>query len=142
MANGVGFAGDDQDVIFFPNKYSEAHVWIRDGQIICRASSGAYIYDQTIDHSVEKTSHIVVDDYNFDGDKEFAVWYMDEGMGVHKVYRVFIFSRKHMKFEEVFPSCGDEFLNLEINNNKKFLQSTFFRGNAPRLCLTKVRKIR
>lgn len=84
----------------------------------------------------EKENHIIHDDYNFDGKEDFSVWHMDEGMGVYKIYRVFIYSISTDSFNEIKPSCGDEFINIIINKADKNITSTYFDENLPKKCIT------
>lgn len=45
---------------------------------------------RTIAFEAENELHMQFDDFNFDGDKDFAIWQLDDGMGTYDYYRVFI----------------------------------------------------
>lgn len=84
----------------------------------------------------ETRKTITVDDYNFDGRPDFSVSYLDEGMGVHTVHRVFLYSAQMKGFIELPPACSNEFLDLRIDKKHKRLLSTYYRNNAPETCVS------
>jgi hypothetical protein len=86
---------------------------------------------------VETQPHVEISDFNFDGYKDFSVWYLDEGMGQYSIHRVFIYQPKSRSFLEALPRCGEEFLNLRINKAKKSLTSTYYSNNRPLNCSTR-----
>jgi hypothetical protein len=55
-----------------------------------------------------------VNDYNFDGHKDFSVWYVGDGMGKYLIYRIFTYSAKIKEFIELKPRCGDDFINFRL----------------------------
>jgi hypothetical protein len=89
---------------------------------------------------IESQPHLDVKDFNFDGRKDFSVWYVDEGMGNYTIHRVFVYKPRQGSFEEMLPRCGEEFLNLKINHTKQELTSTYFSKNKPMICLTRLKK--
>ena len=60
------------------------------------------------------------------------MWYIDAGMGIFKVFRVFIFSPAKNNFNEIRPTCGDDFINVRLNNSR-FI-NTLFEDNTPKTC--------
>jgi hypothetical protein len=84
----------------------------------------------------EKKIHMEISDFNFDGYSDLAAWHIDDGMGNFSVFRVFIFSPSTRKFTEYFPACGDQFLNLKLEQLSKKIISTYFEDNIPALCET------
>lgn len=66
----------------------------------------------SVDVSSEKKNHILYQDYNLDGYIDLSVWHLDEGIATYKVYRIFLFDKIDKRFKEVFPECGDGFLNI------------------------------
>lgn len=96
--------------------------------------------NKEIAFDTEKTLQVNIDDYNFDGHKDIAVSHIDDGMGVFMVYRVFLYSSQIQDFEEITPDCGDQFLNLHLDNEKKAIISTYYNDNMPVLCETRPRK--
>lgn len=93
---------------------------------------------ETINIGTENTLNIEIADYNFDGNLDFSVWHMDEGMGTYLIYRVFIYNPQSKKFTEASPSCGEDFINLNQNRKTKSLSSTYFKDNSPKICHTKL----
>lgn len=118
--------------------YPEDSVQVR---IVPKQTSVAYfVYSNSaeirkdISFDTEKALKIEIDDYNFDGYKDIAVSHIDDGMGSFAVYRVFLYSADSKDFEETMPSCGDQFLNLQIDKKRKVLVSTYYEENVPVLC--------
>lgn len=120
---------------FFPSGESKATIKIKDNEV--EIISGDNL-EKKIEFDTEKTLNIEISDYNFDGNLDFSIWHMDEGMGTYLIYRVFIFNPKNKKFTEASPSCGEEFINLNSNRKTKTLSSTYFKGNTPKICHTKL----
>lgn len=81
--------------------------------------------------------HIEIKDYHFDGALDYSVWYWDEGKGTYTIHRIFLFSKKRATFKEYFPDCGDEFVNLKVDETRRRLISTYFKNNVATLCTTK-----
>lgn len=80
--------------------------------------------------------HVQIDDFNFDGMKDFAVWHVDDGMGTYTVHRIFVYQPEAGFFKELTPACGDDFANLRLERDKRTLLSTFWEMNEPKLCVT------
>ena len=82
----------------------------------------------------DKETNLEIEDYNFDGYKDFAVYRLDDGMGVYTIYQIFIYNPVNGLFKELkmplnfSPKC-DEFCDVQINKKKKTLQSSC-RGGA------------
>lgn len=93
--------------------------------------------DRVISFQTEKVMHVEVGNYNFDGFQDFSVWYVDDGMGTYSIHRIFVYAPKDSSFKELKPVCGDEFLNLKVNKEKRILCSMYYKGNVPTLCVTK-----
>lgn len=89
---------------------------------------------------IEGRPHLDVDDFDFDGRKDFSVWYLDEGMGNYTIHRVFVYRSRLGAFEEVPPRCSEDFLNLKINHAKQTLTSTYFSKNKPKICVTRLKR--
>jgi len=82
--------------------------------------------------------HLEVADYDFDGNLDFSIWSFDAGMRTHRIYRIFLFSSRDEGNLEARPRCGDEFMNVELDIERKVILSTYFEANVPRLCRTKL----
>jgi len=89
---------------------------------------------------IETQPHLELNDFNFDGLQDFAVWYLDEGMGKYTIHRVFIYDTKSNDFVEAAPRCGDEFLNLRVDKIKHKLISTYYINTRPKSCSTRLQK--
>lgn len=81
-----------------------------------------------------KDSHLVTNDYNFDGFTDFASFHTDDGMGVYSIYQIFIFNPKTQQFDllefptHFKPKC-DMFCDVKVDKTKKTLTSSC-RGGA------------
>jgi hypothetical protein len=132
------------EINFSPIPGVHAVVSEKHGEISYKLSGGRRAVEKSIDANLADTDtklHLQSDDYLFNGTKGFAVMHLDEGKGTYEIYRVFTYSRKARDFVERFPACGDEFLNLEVNVKKKYLQSTYYDDMAPRLCITRLKPV-
>ncbi len=81
-----------------------------------------------------KPTHLEINDYNFDGFTDFAVFHTDDGMGVYTIYQIFIFNPKTKNFDTLKfpanfnPKC-DMFCDVKVDKTKKTLSSSC-RGGA------------
>lgn len=78
--------------------------------------------------------HATINDYNFDGFDDISFSIPDGGMGVYRIFTVFIYNTKTKKFEKLiepdFRKSKCECLcNLKIEKNKKIISSEC-RGGA------------
>lgn len=99
--------------------------------------SDAHSESRTIEFEALNELHVQIDDFNFDGMKDFAVWQIDEGMGTYDIHRIFVFQPQTGFFEELQPDCGDGFVNLEIDKKRKALISTYWAMNVVKQCVTR-----
>jgi hypothetical protein len=79
-------------------------------------------------------TEISIEDYNFDGFKDFACYYLDDGMGVYRIYQIFIYNPKTNRFNELKIAAKEniscDFLcDIEIDKKRKILKSSC-RGGA------------
>ena len=121
----------DQDI--------KATVEVRGSDVHYELRTASGVRSATIPTETEKAIHLETADYDFSGRQGFAFWSIDEGLGVYKIYRVFTFSRKRNDFVERHPHCGDAFLNLRVDVQRKQLISTFFENTVPKSCVTRLR---
>jgi hypothetical protein len=82
----------------------------------------------------DKKTYFSIEDYNFDGYKDFAVYRTDDGMGVYTIYQVFIYNPDKILFTKLkMPlSSGaacDEFCDIKVDKKSKTFQSSC-RGGA------------
>lgn len=120
------------------DQLTNATIEIRGSDIYYELRTPAGIRNATIATETEKAIHLETGDYDFSGRQGFAFWSIDEGRGVYKIHRVFTFSRKRNDFVERHPRCGDAFLNLRVDAQRKRLISTFFEDNIPQSCVTRL----
>lgn len=125
-----------QSLKFNPDKKSEVELsWHGSSLNVGVNSDGGYKVSEFV-FETDKKLHVSLDDFNFDEVVDFAVWHTDDGMGTYTIFRVFVYDAKKGLFTEIFPSCGDEFINLMVDKKKKILESTYYDGNIPKQCVT------
>ena len=126
----------DQHVAFSPKERVDIEAWTKDQRLFVeiRSSGNIKIYDFEFD--TEKKINLTINDFNFDGYTDISVRHIDDGMGIFTISRVFIFSPVSDSFYEIFPSCGEQFLNLKIDAGDKKLLSSYFKNNVPVVCET------
>lgn len=91
-----------------------------------------------VSFDTEKPLSLEIGSYDFSGRLGFLVSYIDDGMGVYEISRVFTFSPSSYVFVERFPSCGDEFVNLKVDGRSHLLISTYWDKNIPKRCITRL----
>ena len=92
---------------------------------------------KTIALETEKRLKISVEDYNFDGHKDFAISHVDDGMGTYQVSQVYVYSAQAEKFIPLAPKCGDEFINLAVDKARRTLTSSYVVVNKYKTCQMK-----
>lgn len=74
---------------------------------------------------------IDIDDYNFDGVKDFSINYLDDGWGTYEISRIFVFSSLVANFNEVFPNgkdCPGEFMSIRVDKKNRAIISSNYDG--------------
>lgn len=132
-ANACAQAADPGRTEFSPAKGVQAVLTVK-GQEVELNLAGA---TETIAVETEKKLRIKVEDYNFDGYKDFAISHTDDGMGTYEISLVYVYSPKEKKFVPLAPRCGDEFINLALNKAKKTLTNSYIVDNKYRTCQAK-----
>lgn len=66
-----------------------------------------------------------------------SVWKVDDGMGTHTISKIFNYQPENGSFKELHLDCGDRFVNLPIERERKTLISTYWEMNKPKACMTK-----
>lgn len=134
-------AADGKDAIsFMPHPGIHAKVFASKNRIEYTVATTNSNRQSQIPLEIEKPPKVRVEDFNFDGYKDFSIWYFDEGMGKYTVHRVFIFNKNLSTFAEAIPHCGEEFLNLKIDKIRRQLTSSYYVGNQPLSCVTRLPK--
>lgn len=132
-ANACAQAADPGRTEFSPAKGVQAVLTVK-GQEVELNLAGA---TEMIAVETEKKLRIKVEDYNFDGYKDFAISHTDDGMGTYEISLVYVYSPKEKKFVPLAPRCGDEFINLALNKAKKTLTNSYIVDNKYRTCQAK-----
>jgi hypothetical protein len=136
-AFGTAASGPEEgSVTFKPCTSVEVNITASKAKIDYRVTTVGETKRTLLPLEIETQPHVEVNDFNFDGYKDFSVWYLDEGMGKYTIHRVFIYQPKSQTFVEAIPSCGEEFLNLRVNKAKRSLNSTYYSNNRPLNCST------
>jgi hypothetical protein len=121
---------------FSPIKNAEATLVLEGSMLTVVVKSDAHSESRTIAFQAENELHVQIDDFNFDGAKDFAVWQIDDGMGTYTIHRIFVYQPEAAFFKELNPDCGDDFVNLRVEREKRALLSTYWEMNEPKLCST------
>ncbi|EUB73064.1 hypothetical protein PMI27_002807 [Pseudomonas sp. GM41(2012)] len=121
---------------FSPTKKVEATLVLEGSMLTVVVKSDAHSESRTIAFQAENELHVQIDDFNFDGAKDFAVWQIDDGMGTYTIHRIFVYQPEAAFFKELNPDCGDDFVNLRVEREKRALLSTYWEMNEPKLCST------
>lgn len=134
---GLNASASNAVTAFHPSKDVEATLSLNGSVLTMDIKNGSHAETKTIDFEAVNQLHVQVDDFNFDGKKDFAVWQVDDGMGTYTVSRVFVYQPESGSFKELHPDCGDGFVNLRIERARKTLVSTYWEMNVPKGCVTK-----
>ncbi|MGF6283951.1 XAC2610-related protein [Pseudomonas silensiensis] len=124
-------------ITFSPTKNVEATLVLEGSMLTVTVKNEAHNDSRTIDFQAENDLHVQINDFNFDGVKDFAVSQIDDGMGTLDYYRIFVYQPNSSSFEELQPDCGDGFVNLRIERKRKALISTCWEMNVPKQCVTR-----
>ncbi|MDU4255990.1 XAC2610-related protein [Pseudomonas sp.] len=120
---------------FFPSGENKATIKIENNEV---EILNANVLEKKIEFDTEKPLNIEISDYNFDKVLDFSIWHSDDGMGTHKIYRIFLYNKKTKTFSEAQSKCGDEFINIRTDKKTKTIAITIFEDNIPKLCHTKL----
>ncbi|WP_124501985.1 hypothetical protein [Burkholderia sp. Bp9140] len=124
---------------FAPSLGVVAEVKINGSDLVWRLSGKRGVRQGRVNIDTENSLNIKIGSYDFSGRLGFSVSHADDGMGVYEIYRVFTFSSSSNEFVERFPACGDEFVNLNVNEGGRYLVSTYWERSVPRRCVTRLK---
>ncbi len=82
----------------------------------------------------ERKLRVSVEDFNFDGYKDFSISHIDDGMGTYEISLLYVYAPKRRAFLPLAPRCGDEFINLKVNKSRKTLTNSYLVDNQYRTC--------
>ncbi len=123
---------------FSPYPGAVAEIGIDGGNLFWSFSERSETRRGEVNFDTNKPLNLEIGSYDFSGRLGFLVSYMDDGMGVYEIYRIFTFSPSSNEFVERFPSCGDEFINLTVDRKSHSLLSTYWDRNIPKRCITRL----
>jgi len=137
MAFGSGTRDGGGGVTFAPASGVEASLAVSGPQVLLKVQGKQGESEETIAVETGKRLKISVEDYNFDGHKDFAISHVDDGMGAYQISQVYVYSAQAQKFLPLAPKCGDEFINLVVNKTKRTLTSSYVVENKYKTCRMK-----
>jgi hypothetical protein len=100
VAPGLNIQASNAVTTFHPSKEVEATLALNGSVLTVGVKNGSHTETKIIDFEAINELHIQVDDFNFDGKKDFAVWQVDDGMGTYTVSRVFVYQPESGSFKE------------------------------------------
>lgn len=89
---------------------------------------------ETIQVETENKLKLAVGDFNFDGNSDFSISHIDDGMGTHTISEIYVYAAKEKKFLRLIPKCGDEFINVVISKKKRALTNSYVVNNGYKTC--------
>lgn len=125
---------------FSPTQGVEVTLTLEGSSLALSVTNDGHSESRTITFEAESELRVQIDDFNFDGVKDFAIWQVDDGMGTYNIHRIFVYQPKTGTFQELQPDCGDGFVNLRVDGKRKALISTYWEMNVPKQCTTRFAK--
>jgi hypothetical protein len=138
----AALAAEEQPLRFSPAPGVKTVLEI-DGQTVTLSTTAPPgNHSRAVVFDTEKKLYAATADYNFDGDPDFAIRYIDGGMGTYALYRIFTFSKSRGDFVELVPACGDEFINVRLSPQNKLLYNSYYTENRMISCAHRYRRVR
>lgn len=125
---------------FSPTQGAEVTLTLEGSSLALSVTNDGHSESRTITFEAESELRVQIDDFNFDGVKDFAIWQVDDGMSTYNIHRIFVYQPKTGTFQELQPDCGDGFVNLRVDGKRKALISTYWEMNVPKQCTTRFAK--
>ncbi|MFC3625935.1 hypothetical protein ACFOKJ_07270 [Vogesella amnigena] len=122
---------DDQTKLYITTEKSIATIKLKSGKLKKQKS---------IDMDSEKSIHIEVYKSKNINNKYFSIWHIDDGMGVYKIYRFFIYLSGRKNIVEIKPKCADEFINIKLIKASTIIESSYYNENTISRCFTDIKK--
>lgn len=122
---------------FSPEGSVQATIAVVDREVSFSTRSGGRDKASKLMIDSERPVRVEIDDYNFDGFKDFSISHIDDGQGTYSIYRIFVYSKKNKTFVEIQPKCGDEFINIKVNKKTSTVTNSYFRDNVMTGCSKK-----
>ncbi len=135
-ASSCAFANDG-DVTFSPASGVVATLLVRGQQVELTLQGLHGDSRQVIGVETERPLRIDVEDYNFDGHRDFAISRLDDGMGTYRIHQVYVYAASEGRFVALAPKCGDEFINLRVDKRNRALINSYVEEQRYRTCVMK-----
>lgn len=87
-----------------------------------------------------KPIHIKMYNSKIHSNKYFSIWHIDDGMGIYKIYRFFIYLPEKRNIVEIKPKCADEFINIKLIKSSTTIESSYYNQNTIAKCFTEIDK--
>ena len=114
----------DFATVFTPARGLKATLSVREQQVELTVTGPRGRSSETLPFETEQPLRIKVDDYNFDGHKDFSVSHVDDGKGTYDLYDIYVYAPKTGKFERLAPTCGEDFINVRLDRKRRALINT------------------
>jgi hypothetical protein len=139
---GVGMlnlvsAAQNNGLRLVPESGISAEVRINGHEVTVTIKNGKDLIAEKIEIDTERSLKLISDDYNFDGNADFSISHLDDGMGTYTIFQIFVYSRKDKKFEVLRPECGDEFINIVVSKKDRSLKNSYIFDNHFKACTMK-----
>ncbi len=123
-------SGNAKEFRFSPDGSVQTMVTVANREVSFSTKSGRLRYNSKVLIDSENPVRVEIDDYNFDGFKDFSISHLDDGQGTYSIYRIFIYSKTAGTFVEIQPKCGDEFINVKLNKTNKTVTNSYYSNNV------------
>ena len=127
-------SGDANEFRFSPDGSVQATVTVANRVVSFSTQSGRLHKNSKVSIDSENPVRVKIDDYNFDGFKDFSIFHLDDGQGTYSIYRIFIYSKTAGTFFEIQPKCGDEFISIKLNKKNRTLTNSYYSDNVMTGC--------
>jgi hypothetical protein len=128
---------DVREFRFLPESSVRATVTVANQEVSFSTKFGGLYKNSKVSIDSENPVRVEIDDYNFDGFKDFSLSHVDDGQGTYSIYRIFVYSRKTRNFVEIQPKCGDEFINIKLDKKNKTVINSYYSDNVMTGCSKK-----
>jgi len=137
LVSSSAHSDDVKEFHFSPESSVRAMVTVANREVSFSTKFGGLYKNSKVSIDSENPVRIEINDYNFDGFKDFSISHIDDGQGTYSIYRIFVYSKKTKTFFEIQPKCGDEFINIKLNKNKKTVTNSYYSDNVMTGCSKK-----
>lgn len=114
----------DRAMVFAPATGVKATLTVHEQQVEVTVTGPRGRSTDTLPFETEHPLRVNVEDYNFDGHKDFSVSHLDDGKGTYDLYDIYVYAPKSGKFERLVPTCGEDFINVRLDRTRRALINT------------------